>query len=237
MKILSEKSPFKFLPMKMDGYQLLLFDAIRITFEMIEHDYSILESKLHQLSQEHSKKENISTVFSSAWAIVDHTSRAIKLFQKLPSQSNHMILDPILHVNSFRNTIQHLHERIDESMIENRSPFYGILTWYHKDLLTHTVTPKTLVSGIAYGFKINFEMPNLVKASQEINEISIQTVDKKKPIVMNLSELMRRLRNICEANERTIGEFFIAQDWQACDWSKRQDIMISLKSAEDESIL
>jgi hypothetical protein len=232
MKILSENSPFKLLPIQMDGYQLLIFDAIRITFEMIESDYNVLEEKLHHLSQQNTIKENTSQVFGHAWAIVDHTSRLIKLFQKLPSQSNHEILDKILPVNAFRNTIQHLHERIDESMIENRSPFYGILVWYHKNLLTEALTPKTLVSGIAYGFKINFKIPDITKSNQEINSITIQTVDKKKIIELNLSELLQDLHSICIANEEKIGDFFRSQGWELCDWSKRQDIMISLKNED-----
>lgn len=180
MKILSERSPFKMLPIQMDEYQRMIFDAIRITFEMLEVDYKFLEFKLFELSQEDVVKENTTEIFSRAWAIIDHSSRLIKLFQKLPSESNHKILECILEVNAFRNTIQHLHERIDESMYENRSPFYGILVWYHKNLNTEVLTPKALVSGIAYGFKLTFQIPEKHEIINEINSITLQTVDKSK---------------------------------------------------------
>ncbi|MCD0474044.1 hypothetical protein LPB87_06510 [Flavobacterium sp. EDS] len=232
MKILSERSPFKMLPLQMDEYQRLIFDAIRITFEMLEVDYTLLENKLHELSQEDVVKENISEIFSRAWAIIDHSSRLIKLFQKLPSESNHKILDSILDVNAFRNTIQHLHERIDESMFENRSPFYGILVWYHKNFDTGIVTPKTLVSGIAYGFNITLKMPESNEINKEINSITIQTVDKKETICMNLSELLLNIKNICLTNENKISDFFRTQGWVLCDWSKRKDIMISFKTED-----
>lgn len=207
MKILSERSPFKMLPLQMDEYQRLIFDAIRITFEMLEVDYTLLENKLHELSQEDFVKEKTSEIFSRAWGIIDHSSRLIKLFQKLPSESNHKILESILVVNAFRNTIQHLHERIDESMYENRSPFYGILVWYHKNLNTGVLTPKTLVSGIAYGFNLTFQIPENDEISNEISSITLQTVDKRQTISINLSELLINIQHICLTNENKIGDF------------------------------
>lgn len=230
MKILSDNSVFKHLPIQMQGYQLLIFDAIRITFEMIEHDYQSLETRLHHLSQDSNKKENVSQVFSHAWGVIDHTSRLIRLFKKLPSESEHKVLESILHVNSFRNTIQHLDERIDESMIENRTPFYGIVTWYHKNFETGKLTPKSLVSGIAYGFKINFTVPDVSDSPNEINDINLQTVDKNKMIITNLSQIMRDLKILCETNEIKMTAFFKEQGWTLCDWSKRQDIMLKLES-------
>ena len=234
MKILPEKSVFKYLPLEMDGYQRLIFDTIRITFEMIEYDYEILENELHVLSQENAKKEHTSRIFSHAWGIIDHTSRLIRLLKKLPSESEHKVLDTIIHVNVFRNTIQHLDERIDESMIENKSPFYGILTWYHKNLETDKLIPKILVSGITWAFNADLKIPDVSNSSNEINDICLQTVNKKEKILINLSELMRSLKTISDKNEIKIGDFFQQQGWKLCDWSKRQDIMISLKSDENK---
>ncbi|MEN9336024.1 MAG: hypothetical protein RLZZ500_1011 [Bacteroidota bacterium] len=234
MKILPEKSVFKNLPVQMDGYQLLIFDTIRVTFEMIEYDYEELEKELYNLSQPNSKKQHVSRVFSHAWGIIDHTSRLIKLFQKLPSDSEHKILDPIMPVNAFRNTIQHLHERIDESMIENKSPFYGILSWYHKNLETEKLTPKILVSGIAWAFSANLKIPDVSDSSNEINDITLQTVNKKETILISLSELMKNLKSIADSNEEKVGNFFKQQGWNLCDWSKRQDIMIKIKSQDEE---
>ncbi|MBC5839648.1 hypothetical protein [Flavobacterium muglaense] len=230
MKILSENSPFKMLPLEMIEYQRMIFDAIRITFEMIENEYSLLEEKLNKISQENSVKENTSQIFASAWAIVDHSSRLIKLFQKLPSESNHKVLENILLVNAFRNTIQHLHERIDESMFENKSPYYGILVWHHKNMITEELTPKILVSGLTFGFSVNFKMPEISELNQEISSITIQTFDKKKVISMDLSLLLENIKSLCITNEEKLGKFFKTQGWKLCDWSKRQDIMINIKS-------
>ena len=234
MKILSENSVFKKLPIEMQGYQLLIMDAIRITFEMIEYNYESLEIKLHTLSQENPKKKNVSHIFNDAWGIIDNTSRVIKLLKKIPSKSEHKILDEISYVNSFRNTLQHLDERIDESMIGNKSPFYGILIWYHKNLITGKLTPKIIISGIVYGFSVDYKVPNLGESIKEVNDIFIQTVDKKKTIVTNLSELIRNLKTICESNEKILENFFKTQGWNLCDWTARQDIMISLTNENEE---
>ncbi len=230
MKILSENSPFKMLPIEMDNYQRLIFDSIRITFEIIENDYEQLYIKLSHLSQENNIKENTSQIFGYAWAIIDNTSRLIKLFQKLPSESNHEILNSIIPVNVVRNTIQHLHERIDESMIENKSPFYGILVWHHKNPETEELTPKILYSGINYGSQITFTIPDISTTQEEINSVSLQTVDKKKIISINLSELFQNIQSICISNEEKIGNLFKSQGWSLCDWSMQKDIMITLKS-------
>jgi hypothetical protein len=232
MKILSEKSIFKYLPLEMDGYQRLIFDTIRITFEMIEYDYELLEKELHYLSQESTKKEHTSRSFNHAWGIIDHSSRLIKLFQKIPSDSEHSVLNPILPVNAFRNTIQHLHERIDESMIENKSPFYGILSWYHKNLETEELTPKILVSGITWAFKADLNIPDVSDSSKEINGICLQTVNKKEKILINLSELMQELKTMTDKTEDKVGAFFQKQGWKPCDWSKRKDIIINIKDEE-----
>ena len=232
MKILSEKSIFNNLPIEMDGYQLLIFDTIRITFEMIEYDYEALEKELYHLSQVDTKKQHVPRVFSHAWGIIDHTSRLIKLYQKLPSDNNYKILDSITPVNAFRNTIQHLHERIDESMIENKSPFYGILSWYYKDLETEKLTPKILISGIAWAFTANLKIPDVSDSSKEVNDITLQTVNKKETILLNITELMRNLKTIADLNEEKIGNFFKQQGWNLCDWSKRKDIMIKINNSE-----
>lgn len=230
MKILPEVSVFKNLPIEMDSYQRLVFDSIRITFEMIEYDFNLLEKELQHLSQKNTVKDHVPRVFSHAWGIIDHSSRLIKLFQKLPSDSEHKILEPIILVNAFRNTIQHLHERIDESMIENQSPFYGILTWYHKDLKNLELTPKILVCGIAWAFNANLKIPDVKDSTNEINDITLQTVDKKKTIIINLSQLMLDLKNICDLNEKRIGDFYSEQGWKPCNWDKRMDIMISINN-------
>jgi hypothetical protein len=96
----------------------------------------------------------------------------------LPSESDYKALNSIKHVNSFRNTFQHLNERINESLLKNKSPFYGILIWFYQNPITNEINPMTLISGIQYGSSLEFTMPDLTKSNKEINHIWIQTVDK-----------------------------------------------------------
>lgn len=187
------------------------------------------------LSQENVQKRNVSETFAHAWSIVDHSSRLIKLIGKLTSQNNHKVLDSISQVNILRNTIQHLHERIDESLIENRSPFYGILIWHHKNLDTGKFIPKILYSGINYGSHVTFTIPDISNSNDEINSITLQTVDKKKIVSLNLSDLLYKLQSICRADEVEILKFFDAQGWSLFNWSSHQDILVSLKSNEDNT--
>ncbi|TEB41212.1 hypothetical protein D0809_26675, partial [Flavobacterium circumlabens] len=137
-----------------------------------------LETSLDKLSDSNRKKENVSITFSYAWGIIGNISRFIKLYQKLPSESNYQILDGIKHINAFRNTLQHLDERIDESLLKTKSPFYGVLTWFHKDKQTHETIPHNLFSGLYLsGMGVKFTVPDLSLSDTSVNDILIQTVD------------------------------------------------------------
>jgi hypothetical protein len=229
MKILSKNSPLKYLPRELKGEQLLIFDSIRITLEMIEHNYSCLEERLLKISKPENKKEEISAIFNYAWNIIDNTSRFIKIYKELPSESDYKVLNSIKHVNSFRNTFQHLNERINESLLKNKSPFYGILIWFYQNPITNEINPMTLISGIQYGSSLEFTMPDLTKSNKEINHIWIQTVDKNKIIRTDISQLILDLKSICEQNEKKLVEVWQTKEFQLCDWSKQKDIMIRIK--------
>jgi hypothetical protein len=229
MKILSKNSPLKYLPRELKGEQLLIFDSIRITLEMIEHNYSCLEERLLKISKPENKKEEISAIFNYAWNIIDNTSRFIKIYKELPSESDYKVLNSIKHVNSFRNTFQHLNERINESLLKNKSPFYGILIWFYQNPITNEINPMTLISGIQYGSSLEFTMPDLTKSNKEINHIWIQTVDKNKIIRTDISQIILDLKSICEQNEKKLIEVWKTKEFQLCDWSKQKDIMIRIK--------
>lgn len=229
MKILSENSPLKYLPRELKGEQLLIFDSIRITLEMIEHSYSCLEERLLYISKPENKKKEVSAIFNYAWTIIDHTSRFIKIYKELPSDSNYEVLNSIKHANSFRNTFQHLNERINESLLKNRSPFYGILIWLYQNPETNEINPMTLISGIEYGSKFEFKMPDLSQNIKEINHIWIQTVDRNKIIRTNISQIILDLINICEQNEKKLLELCETKGLELCDWSNRKDILIEIK--------
>ena len=81
-------------------------------------------------------------------------------------------------------------------MIENKSPFYGILSWYHKNLETDKLIPKILISGITWAFNADLKIPDVTNSSNEINDITLQTVNKKEKIIINLSELMQNLKTM-----------------------------------------
>ena len=147
----------------------------------------------------------------------------------MPSESDYKVLNSIKHVNSFRNTFQHLNERINESLLKNKSPFYGILIWFYQNPITNEINPMTLISGIQYGSSLKFTMPDLTKSNKEINHIWIQTVDKNKIIRTDISQIILDLKSICEQNEKKLTEVWKTKGFQLCDWSKQKDIMIRIK--------
>lgn len=228
MKILRDKSPLNYLPKELNVEQLLIFDSIRITLEIIEFNFLNLQNSLLNISKLENKKENISVIFNYAWNIIDYTSRFIKIYKELPSESNYEVLNSIIHVNSFRNTLQHLNERINESLIINKSPFYGILIWFYKDPISNKTIPMNLISGINYGSTIQFSMPDLTKTNKEINDIWIQSVDKQKIINTNITKIIDDLKYICSQNEERLIDFCKINKVSLCDWSKQKDMIIKL---------
>lgn len=234
MNILSKNSALKFLPKEMKLEQLLIFDALRITVEIIEYNYSCLEKRLKELSQIDGKKEGESVIFSHAWNIIDATSKFIKIYKELPSTSEYEILNSINHVNKFRNTFQHLNERINESVLPTNSPIYGALIWFHENSHTKESTPIMLISGINYGSEISFRIPPKSNNGKEINHIFLQTVDKKGIISTDITEIILELQNICNQNELILEQFCRNNGFAYTDWSSRKDIMIAVKYEQND---
>ena len=226
--ILKKNSILRYLPKELEKEQLLIFDALRISAEMIEHDYNQLKNMLEVVSKPKNKRGE-SIIFKYAWGVIDSTSRFVRLYKKLPSDSNYEILDKIDILNPFRNTIQHLDERINESLIQNNSPFFGILIWNYKN---NEVKPYLLVSGIKYGLNVSFRYPDINSLKNGVNDIQLQTVNKKEIIQINLSQLVEDLTNVLDELDRHLVKQFGAKGLERVDWKHHKDIIISIKSKQ-----
>lgn len=230
MKIISETSILQRLPVGINEEQLLLLDTIRTTFEMIESNYKLLDIHLKNFSNETKKKQNVSEAFGIAWNIIDNTSRLIKLYKKLPSKTNHQMTVNVSNINIFRNTFQHLDERINESLLKNRVPYYGVIYWFYKDFKNKQTVPHCLYHGLFYDPNIKFTIPDLKKSRRVINDIHIQSVDKKNIIQLNLSNLFSEIIIIRESLENDIWIAIRKNNLKPCDWKTRKDILIRFKN-------
>lgn len=226
--IIDENSVLNRLPVELDGYTLLILDSIRITLQMIQNDFNSIEKLLNKIEDSSNRQNESIKAFGYVWGIIDKTSRLIKIYKKLPSKSNYKILDNLKIVDKFRNTFQHLDERIDESLLKKRLPFYGTISWFK--LEDNEIKTKMIVSGITYGIKVDFIYPNVNNCSENINDIMLHAVDKKEYINLNISDLIKNIIAFKNENEIHLTESFKDNNWKCCDWTARKDIFITLQS-------
>jgi hypothetical protein len=89
-KILKPDSPLNFLPKELGNDQLMIFDSLRFTLEMIDYCYEQLVNSLESIVLQKENKIHFK-VFHYAWSIIDHSERFQKLYKKLNPPENSVI--------------------------------------------------------------------------------------------------------------------------------------------------
>ncbi|MCF8321713.1 MAG: hypothetical protein K9I26_01040 [Flavobacterium sp.] len=111
--------------------EIIIFDALRFTCEMIDSTYPKFLEKILDIS--HSKPgKNAPSIFQDCWTIVDNAARVEKICRRLPWEKPDEILSDFANLRLFRNTFQHLEDRIDKTISITKMPLYGIISWTHK---------------------------------------------------------------------------------------------------------
>ncbi|WP_339705931.1 hypothetical protein [uncultured Kriegella sp.] len=146
----------------------------------------------------------------------------------MPSNNGHAIIKSIENISSPRNTYQHLDERVDESIINSRRPFYGALKWTYHDPDANDAFTFVAISGLLYGNPgvVNFED---FDKSKPIDSIILETVDRKKEMDINLSEAFNNVSKVVENLEKEIMEKVAENNYQLVDWESKRDVILKLK--------
>ena len=224
--ILKETSILRYLPV-ISEKDLLILDSIRFTAEMIDHSYCHLEKRILNLSMK-SEERDYPALFLYSWTILDNTSRLIRLYKTFPSSTNHENIKSIEYVNSPRNTYQHLDERIDESLIDTRQPFYGTLKWTYSNIETGKAENHIAMSGIHYTDNNIITIGEYDK-SNIIQDLILETVDKKNKKEINLSKLKEDLKLVIQNLENVLENQLSKQNLELRDWKSRRDVLFKLK--------
>ncbi|WP_405199082.1 hypothetical protein [Christiangramia sp. LLG6405-1] len=230
MKILSKNSILNRLPVEIEKNRFLIFDAIRFSFQIIEENFSTLETRLLDLSI--NEKKGVPITFHYTWSIIDYTDRIRELLYQLPWEKPDEIIGDFKHLKDFRNTFQHLGGR-GEMIINKKSPLYGILSWFYKDLESREFTPYSLFSGIQRGSKVEWKVPNLKESNSQINSILLQTVAEGKVVSEDLNKIMIDLRQLCKNLEDRLENMCQEKNLNAPDWERRQDILVVFKQNKE----
>lgn len=138
--VFSEDSPFRKLPRNLNRPQLMFFDGIRFSVEMISLSYARLAATLLKISEEAVTEDSSDlpmldriSALQEAWSIVDSTFRLKCLLEATPHLKKNMpdlqlFFRKTSAVTKLRNIIQHLNTEM-KSLIQGNHPAWGVLCW------------------------------------------------------------------------------------------------------------
>lgn len=230
--LLKPNSILKLLPKETEFKQHLIFDSIRFTLEMIECGFFELNMSLEKLSTKKNKK-NLPQIFLYAWSIIDNVKRFIALNKKLPSKGDHSYLNKLIKANEFRNTLQHIDERIDEVLFDNKVPFYGTIVWEYKNLTTNSGEIFIAISGLRYSKTNKFKVTDYKNLKHPINNIKLESVNKKNKITIDINELYNNLFSVVELLEKDLKIQLNDMNLEPYDWEKNRDFLLKIKNEKE----
>lgn len=233
MKLIKQNSPLKCLPQNISLKEIIIFDAIRFTCEMIDSTYPKFLDKI--LDVINSKpNSNFPSIFQDCWLIIDCSARVEKICRKLPWEKPDEILSDFTNLRLFRNTFQHLEDRIDKTISITKMPLYGIITWIHKLPNSDKVELYQLISGNVLSDIGTFGKQTIEtydEKSSEINNLNLQTFDANgNNIILDIEDLILKLKKLITELENRFVENKDECNFIFPDWSKRQDITLRIKS-------
>lgn len=229
MKIIENNSILKNLPIEINRDEMLIFDSMRFAFEMIQHSYEKLTESLLKISNI-DPDSNVPAIFGYAWSIIDNSVRIANICKQLPWENEKEIIGHLFYLKDFRNTYQHLDERIKESLIKTETPYFGVISWVHKDLKTHKFNLYQLISGnFVVGPNAKQIVPDLKESNEELNSILLHTVNKKAEMIeTDLTKTLLDLRKLANELENRFEEYCKENNLIPRDWKARQDIVIKI---------
>lgn len=223
-------SPLHFLPREIGHKQLMLFDSLRFTLEMLDYNYLQLVNCLEDLSSGQENKIHYK-VFNYAWGLVDHGQRFYSLYKRLDPPEN-SIIEKINYIYSFRNAIQHLDKNVECQIIANFRPIYGTLKWIVNDTEKKEIYTSLLVSGIFNVGKLEFKHHAQTGYHQYINEIKLETdtLGKKSDNEINLCQMIEDISSVTIKLDGVLKQQFAVNNFQLIDWRSKKDVLLNMKN-------
>lgn len=225
------------LPAEFSHKDLLLFDSIRFIVEIIEMNYNGLIDELEKATTYHGRTnsnhtKNLPLMFNYCWNIIDYSHKFIKLI-KLQSPKEEKFFKEIAIVSKFRNTFQHIDERVDECLYQDETPFLGVITWLYKQGNTGVTYKYFARSGLSIprNKQIEVKLPDEEPVLNTISNIKIETfIDQCKKSFskeeLNISNHLNAIKSIVVKLESGIKDIMSQAEINPQDWIKRRDIIV-----------
>lgn len=229
-KVLHPKSPLHFLPQELKSDQLMIYDSLRFTLEMIDFNREELIRSLENLSKGEENKIHYK-IFNYAWGLIDHCQRFHSIYKRLnPPEDS--VINKIGYVYKFRNAIQHVNKNLERVILKNRRPIYGTIKWVVSDPDNGKVRTAILVSGIFNVNGVTFRQHAQEGYEHFINNVILETdtLKKSEENEINLSILCDDIREITHKIDQYLLDQINAQNLTPTDWKSMKDIMLNLKN-------
>ena len=231
MKLIDKTSPLKNLPLEIGKEDILIFDSLRFTCELIDYSYEQLCDKLLKISKGDSNK-NVPAIFGYAWTIIDNASRLYDICKQLPWEKENEVIGHLYYLKDFRHTYQHLGERIKKSLLRTDTPFFGVISWVYKYPHNEEFKLYQLISGnLLAGPNAKQTVPKIKECKQELNNLFLHTVNSKAEIIKtDLEEVVKNLKKLVSDLEKRMEKHCIENNIELRDWSLRQDIILAIQN-------
>lgn len=144
--MIKKDSYFNKLPLDLGNKDIYLLEWIKYSFINIQVSYDRLLEKLTSISKWEKWHESI--IFLDLWSFIDNSTRLYKLIREYSDNTElkkmwlFKLRQELKQVTWFRNTYQHLDERLEEDLYKDKNlPLYWIIKWVsyitHEEFETH----------------------------------------------------------------------------------------------------
>lgn len=206
------------IPISLPRRDAFLLEGIRYAAGIINISYQNLKSSLIMASTDDNlDSEHYYIVFKEAWTIVDFSWKFRNILRQIgkfenevnekeftkSDSENKLDLQLLDSLKEFRNTYQHLDERIDEVIVDKNLHVWGNISWIYvidnSKILSCILSPghpRSSVDVINPGGKI---------ISSPICHISLQSINQNKnKIKLNISDLFDNVTTLIKQLEDII---------------------------------
>ena len=240
--LVQENSILNKIPVVLNPRQVFVPEGIRFSANSISLCFNNLSTELINISIESTNGvpsiESFYSIISNAWNMIDWTNRLTTLISSFsPTDETKPIGENfayLLRTKEFRNTLQHIEERIDEQIISLNVPVWGFITWT-KCIDENLFRLFTLMAGHARETRympISNPLGNPIASS--IDHITLHSIVKRPTYHMeqiSLSELYQRTQNVINKLEKDM-ELQLSQHMHHGTFS--QDFFVSVDLALDK---
>jgi hypothetical protein len=211
--LIPKNSIFNTVPKNLNQRQVFLLEGIRYCANSISFSYWAMYNEIIYISNNNPRENSYYLVFKEAWNLIDSTYRLTNLITAVSEQSPDKNVKKgenfefLLQTKSFRNTFQHLDERIEEQILKLNAPVWGTISWLK---FVNPNLVKSFVLGAGHPrdkFPFRISNPAGQKLRVPIDKITIEAIQRNasEPISsLDLTELFHRTEIIIKKMDQDL---------------------------------